>query len=93
MRDGEFGHQGNLCSFEVMRLKFNLDEPGLQAIAEIVHELDLRDGQYLYPEAAGIETILRGWLLAGLSDQELEARGCELFEGLYIAFSRQRDSV
>jgi hypothetical protein len=88
MKEGEFGHQGNLCSFETMMLRFSLNKPGLDAIAEIVHELDLRDGQYLHPEAAGIETILRGWLLAGLSDQELEARGINLFEGLYMALSR-----
>lgn len=91
MKEGEFGHQGNLCSFETMMLRFDLDEPGLQAIAEIVHELDLRDGQYIHPEATGIETILQGWLLAGLPDQELEARGSDLFEGLYIAFSRLRE--
>jgi hypothetical protein len=84
----EFGHQGNLCSFETMLLKFGLNQPGLSIIAEIVHELDLRDGQYSHPEAAGVETILRGWLLAGFSDQELEASGIKLFEGLYTAFSR-----
>jgi hypothetical protein len=88
IKDAEFGHQGALCSFETMMLKFGLDEPELKAIAEIVHELDLRDEQFAPPEAVGVETIIRGWLLAGLSDSELEARGIELFEGLYLAFSR-----
>lgn len=90
IKDAEFGHQGNLCSFETMMLKFGLDKPELQAIAEIVHELDLRDGQFAPLEAVGVETVLRGWLLAGLSDSELEARGIELFEGLYLAFSREQ---
>jgi hypothetical protein len=45
------------------------------------------------PEAAGVEMILHGWRLGGLSDQELEARGSELFEGLYIALSRENQSL
>lgn len=94
MKDAEFGHSGNLCSFETMLQRFGLEETGLKAcakracgIAQIVHELDLRDGLSAPPEATGVETICRGWLLAGLSDIELEIRGITLFEGLYLAFS------
>lgn len=89
MKDAEFGHQGNLCSLETMVARFGLDKPGVRAIAEIVHELDLRDGIYNRPEAAGVEAVLRGWLLAGLLDTELESRGIALFEGLYTLFSRE----
>lgn len=85
----EFGHEGNLCSLETMVARFGLDKPGVKAIAEIVHELDLRDGIYNRPEAGGMEAVLRGWLLAGLLDTELESRGIALFEGLYTLFSRE----
>lgn len=85
MEGGQFGHQGNLCTFETMRLAFNLDDPGLRAMAEIVHEIDLRDGRYTRAEIAGIDLVLNGWLVAGLSDAELEAHGIALFEGLYSA--------
>lgn len=88
MKEAEFGHQGNLCSFETMLLRFGLEELALQNIAAIIHELDLRDGLYSSPEAVGVETIIRGWLLAGFSDTELEVRGYQLFEGLYLAFSQ-----
>jgi hypothetical protein len=87
IKEAEFGHQGNLCSFETMLVRFGLDDLALQNIAAIIHELDLRDGLYSSPEATGVETIIRGWLLAGFSDTELEARGYQLFEGLYLAFS------
>jgi hypothetical protein len=83
MSEAQFGHQGNLCTFETMLATFNLTEPGLQALAEIVHEIDLRDGNYNRPEIAGVEAILKGWLLADLSDLELETHGVALFEGLY----------
>jgi hypothetical protein len=88
MREAEFGHRGNLCTFETMLAAFGLDEPDLQAIAEIVHEIDLRDGRFLRPETTGIDAILKGWLLARLSDAELEAHGVALFEGLYAMLSR-----
>jgi hypothetical protein len=91
MKEAEFGHQGNLCSFETMMLRFGLVEPGVKAIAQIVHELDLKDGAYISPEASGVETIIKGWLLASFSDTELESLGIKLFEGLYLAFSEALD--
>lgn len=88
MRDAAFGHQGNLCTFETMVAAFGLKEPGLRGIAEIVHEIDLRDGRYARPETAGLDLVLKGWLQAGLADAEIEQRGIALFEGLFTAFSR-----
>lgn len=88
MNQGEFKHFGNLCTFEVMRLAFSLESLALRPIAEIVHEMDLHDDRYVWPEIAGIERIIRGWGLAGLSDTELESKGISLFEGLHLAFSR-----
>ncbi len=87
MDTGQFGHQGNLCTFETMRIAFGLDEPGLRVLGEMVHEIDLRDGQYFRPETEGIDAILKGWRAANLPDSELEARGVALFEGLYRALS------
>jgi hypothetical protein len=89
---GEFGHRGSLCTFETMKLAFGLDSPELQPIAEIVHEIDLHDDRYSWPETAGIETLLSGWSLAGVSDEELERRGISLFQGLYAAFGRSIES-
>jgi hypothetical protein len=89
MRDAVFGHTGNLCTFETMRAAFNLKEPALRVVAEIVHEIDIRDGRYVRPEIGGIDVILKGWLLQGLPDNELESRGMDLFEALYTAFSRR----
>jgi hypothetical protein len=90
MKEAEFGHQGNLCSFETMMLRFGLAEPGVKAIAQIVHELDLKDGKYMSPEASGVETIIKGWLLASFSDTELESLGIKLFEGLYLALAKTK---
>lgn len=90
MKDATFGHCGNLCTFEVMTATFGLNNPGIQAVGEIVHEIDLRDRQYARPETAGIDALLQGWFLANLSDAELENCGIKLFEGLYAVFSQQQ---
>jgi hypothetical protein len=87
MSDGHFGHQGNLCTFETMLRAFELGQPGLHIMAEIVHEIDLRDSRYVRPETAGIDAVLNGWLLLDIPDEEREARGISLFEGLYAAVS------
>ena len=88
MRQGAFSHRGNRCTFETMLAAFGLDEPSLHLMGEIVHEIDLRDGRYAHPETAVIDAVLKGWLLMGFADQELEAHGVALFEGLYVAFAR-----
>jgi hypothetical protein len=87
MVDAAFGHTGSLCTFETMLRAFGLDEPALQAVAEVVHEIDLRDGRYARPETAGIDAVLAGWQGADLADAEREVRGLALFDGLYAAFT------
>jgi hypothetical protein len=89
MPHGEFTHRGHLCTFETMVRAFGLEDRSLQPMGEIIHEIDLRDGRYVHPEIAGIDAVLKGWLLARLSDRELEAHGVALFEGLYADLSRR----
>ena len=86
MRGAPFGHRGNLCTFETMIKAFALDDPGLRAIAEIVHEVDLRDGRYARPEVPGVDAILKGW--ATYTDAERESHGIALFDGLHAALSQ-----
>ena len=83
MEQGQFGHQGNLCTFETMRLAFGFDDPALHTIAEIVHEIDLQDERYTRPETVGVDAVLEGWWKSGLLDADLEARGITLFDALY----------
>lgn len=89
MTDAAFGHVGNLCTFETMVKAFQIDAKGLTMLAEIVHEIDLRDERFVHPEAIGIDAILRGWLLENLADVELEKRGLALFDGIYQFLSKR----
>ena len=79
----EFGHQGDHCTFETLLHRSGLRDRRLAAIAEIVHEADVRDGKFQREEARGLDLVLRGLLAAIKDDQEALAQGLTLFDGLY----------
>lgn len=81
----EFGHQGEDCTFETLVKRFGLRERRLTQLAEIVHEVDLRDQKFHRDEARGIDLAIRGLLAALKDDQEVMAHGMTLFDGLYAS--------
>jgi hypothetical protein len=91
LEPADFGHQGQRCSFETMRLAFGFDDPALQALAEIVHDIDLQANDHGRAETYGVAAVLSGWRRSNLADAELEARGLALFDGLYASFSGSRE--
>jgi hypothetical protein len=84
----EFTHRGELCTFEVLCATFNLQEAALGVIAEIVHDLDLKDSRFGRQEAAAIALVIEGLQLSHADDQELLAQGITLFDSLYRALSQ-----
>ncbi|MBI1811667.1 MAG: chromate resistance protein [Nitrospirae bacterium] len=85
VRDGEFTHIGEMCTFEVLVKSFNLKDKTLRKIAEIVHELDIKDGKYSNAEAKGIEGLLSGIRKTAKADAEALEKGMEAFEMLYAS--------
>ena len=81
----EFGHQGEDCTFETLIKRCGLRDERLRELAEIVHEVDLRDDKYRRAEARGIDLAIRGLLAALKDDHEALAHGLTLFDGLYAA--------
>jgi hypothetical protein len=90
MFEAEFTHEGDRCTFEVLLGRAGLGEPALRAIAEIVHDIDLKDGKFGRPEAEGIKTLIAGICAATGDDEERLARGGAVFEDLYSHFRRRR---
>jgi hypothetical protein len=85
---GEFTHIDDICTFEVLVRSFELKDPALMKIVEIVHDLDMKDDRYGRAEAAGVEEILEGVRRTGSGDADALERGMAVFEMLYAALSR-----
>jgi hypothetical protein len=85
MRGAEFTHVGELCTFEAMAKSFGLKDKGLAAVAEIVHELDVKDDRYKRAEARGVEEILSGVRKTARDDAEALEKGMSVFEMLYAS--------
>ena len=90
MFEGEFPHQGDRCSFEVLLARSRLFDPGLQVIAEIVHDIDLKDGKFERPEATGIAHLIAGIAMANKDDAQRIAQGAPIFDNLYQYFRTKR---
>src|SRR5262249_27331501 len=46
MFEGEFTHEGDHCTFEVLTARAGLNDSALVAIGEIVHDIDLKDAKF-----------------------------------------------
>jgi hypothetical protein len=91
MLDAEYTHEGDHCTFEVLCRRFAVDLPGLRPIAELVHDLDLKDQKFGRPEAAGLAAQLTGLTLVHEADTARVAHGTELFDQLLRYFAKKRD--
>jgi hypothetical protein len=90
MFDGEFTHQGDLCSFEVLLARFEVTDAALRAIAEIVHDIDLKDEKYGRPDNAGFEHLINGIAMAHPEDEVRLQRASAVLDDLYEYFKRRR---
>ena len=90
MFDGEFTHQGELCSFEVLLARFEITDVALRPIAEIVHDIDLKDEKYGRPDNAGFEHLINGIAMAHPEDEVRLQRASFVLDDLYEYFKRKR---
>jgi hypothetical protein len=88
MFDGEFTHEGDLCSFETLLRRFGLPDPALVAIGEIIHDVDLKESKFARPETAGLERLIDGIGAPLREDDERLARGSAVLDDLYESFKR-----
>ena len=81
-------HRGEDCSFETFLSEYDLEDPVLGEIAEIVHDADLMDEKYARPESEGLDAIVRGMQLSLPDDHTLIGYTDVLYEGLYAYLGR-----
>lgn len=86
MVGGDYTHEGDRCTFETLLARAGLSERALTQIAEIVHDIDLKDEKFGRREAPGVERLVTGLILANSGDHERLERGCLLFDDLLRSF-------
>ncbi len=92
MFEAEFTHQGNACTFEVLLQQLGPADPALKAIAELVHDIDLKDNKFGRAESAGLSLMLDGIVVSHPGDEARLERGGALLDDLYAVFkSGDRD--
>ena len=79
----ELGHHEGRCSFESILLKYDLKDPGLLRLAQIVHAADIAEDIDEDPIARGLEAIASGFSLRFPDDEENLARQFEVYDALY----------
>jgi hypothetical protein len=85
---GDFSHEEDRCTFETLVRRHDLGaDAALRHVAEIVHDVDLKDGKFRRAEAPGVARMVAG-IVAGCSDDaERLERGAVFFEDLYRSFA------
>ena len=80
----ELGHVDGRCSFESILLKYEIADPALQRLAQIVHGADVSADVGITPEAAGLKAIAHGFaMLHGNEDHRKIQLETPLYDALY----------
>jgi hypothetical protein len=89
MFEAEFTHVGDQCSLEVLIERTGVKDAALIPIAEIVHDIDLKDSKFARPETIGIDRLIAGIAMSQKDDDHRLARGAAIFDDLYEYFKRK----
>jgi hypothetical protein len=89
MVGGDFTHEEDRCTFETLVGRVGLPDKGVRAIAEIVHDLDLKDGKFGRAEAAGVRILLDGLMARTANDEERIDRAMTIFDDLHEALGKR----
>ena len=81
--DVELGHHEGRCSFESILSKYDLQDPALLRMAQIIHAADIAADMDSDAIARGLEAIAVGYSLRFPRDEENLSRQFEMYDALY----------
>lgn len=91
MFEGDYTHEGDRCTFEVLLQRFGLEQDtALRAIAEMVHDIDCKDQKFGRGETAGFASLIAGIVKRNGRDAARIERGAELLNDLYESVRQSR---
>jgi hypothetical protein len=86
MYTGEFSHHGDSCTFEVLANRFQLKNPAIARVGQIVHDLDMKDTKYDPPEVVAVGRMVEGLRALHANDATLLEQGIAMFDALARSF-------
>jgi hypothetical protein len=78
----ELGHHGDRCSFDAFLDRYNLDDPALRGLAQIVRGADT-DARQLTPESPGLYALATGFQVIATDDRDNMAKQFPAYDALY----------
>jgi hypothetical protein len=90
MVEAEFGHEGDACTFEVLARRLGLVDAGLRPIAELVHDVDCKDGKFARPETEGFAMTVEAIAAAHPTDEARLERASAWLDDLHRWFGGGR---
>jgi hypothetical protein len=90
MVGGDFTHEEDRCTFETLIVRVGLPDKGVGAMAQIVHDLDLKDSKYGLPETAGVGLMLDGLMARTENDEERIERALVIFDDVHEALGSRK---
>ena len=84
----ELGHHGEDVSFNSILKKYNLTDPALQLLGEIVRAADSHPSKP-HPAGEGLRWVAHGFSALGLSDHEILRREFVVYDALYAECLRR----
>jgi hypothetical protein len=80
----ELGHHQGKCSFEAIVAKYQIADPAIHLLAQIVHGADVSTDLYARPEAPGLKAVAEGFRRLGLADDhEILTKEFIVYDALY----------
>lgn len=84
----EFSHHGEDCTFETIMKAFRIQDRALQKIAEIIHDIDLKDHKFGRVEASGLDVVIRSLGDSIQDDHKFLEIGSSILDGLYQFYKK-----
>ena len=84
----ELGHHGEDVSFQSLLKNYQLEDPALQLLGQIVQAADSHPNEP-HPAGEGLRWIAHGFSALGLSDREILERELIVYDALYAECKRR----
>ena len=90
MVGGDFTHEEDRCTLETLVRRTGVADKGVRAIAEIVHDIDLKETKFDRAEGPGVRMMIAGLVGRVRDDAERIERGLAIFDDLHEALGQPK---